>query len=69
MLTMFARLRRFVRGEGPRRVPLWMQAIGMELEMRYDLGREPLPQPIRDALTKIEDVDLEKKRSSDDRAR
>lgn len=34
---------------------MWLQAIGVELQLRYDVGREPMPEPITDALSRMSD--------------
>ncbi len=55
MLTLFARLRKFFATRTPTAVPAWMQAIGVELQLRYDMGREPMPETMEDALSKMSD--------------
>ncbi|MFA5949463.1 MAG: hypothetical protein WC807_04200 [Hyphomicrobium sp.] len=39
----------------PRRLPAWIEAIGAQIALRYDVTREPLPDKMDHVLSEMEE--------------
>jgi len=44
----------------PRRLPAWIEAIGAQIALRYDVTREPLPDEMDHVLGEMEEREASK---------